>query len=105
MTMTRFPTLLVLPATLWLAVSLGDKNCSITRPGGAKEPGVTNVKGECCSSFYANADDCVRPTPGPASIFGGDEHLPRFRAGISTFETDELGKRLLDTHLASQVGA
>ena len=26
MTMTRFPTLLVLPATLWLAVSLGDNS-------------------------------------------------------------------------------
>ena len=63
MTMTRFPTLLVLPATLWLAVSLGDKNCSITRPGGVKEPGVTNIKGECCSSFYSNSgnwDDCRR---------------------------------------------
>ena len=63
----RFPTLLVLPATLWLAVSLGDENCSITRPGGVKEPGVTNFKGECCSSFYSNsgnADDCVPPTPG-----------------------------------------
>ena len=34
----RFPTLLVLPATLWLAASLGDKNFSITRPGGVKEP-------------------------------------------------------------------
>jgi hypothetical protein len=66
---TRFPTLLVLPATLWLAVSLGDEDCSITRPGGVKEPGVTNVKGECCSSFYSNsgnADDCVPPTPGRA---------------------------------------
>ena len=66
---TRFPTLLVLPATLWLAVSLGDENCSITRPGGVKEPGVTNTKGECCSSFYSNsgnADDCVPPTPGRA---------------------------------------
>jgi hypothetical protein len=69
MTMTRFPTLLVLPATLWLAASLvrADENCSITRPGGVKEPGVTNIKGECCSSFYSNsgnADDCVPPTPG-----------------------------------------
>jgi hypothetical protein len=66
---TRFPTLLVLPATLWLAVSLGDENCSITRPGGVKEPGVTNTKGECCSSFYSNSgnwDDCVPPTPGRA---------------------------------------
>jgi hypothetical protein len=66
---TRFPTLLVLPTTLWLAVSLGDQNCSITRPGGVKEPGVTNIKGECCSSFYANSgnwDDCVPPTPGRA---------------------------------------
>ena len=65
----RFPTLLVLPATLWLAVSLGDENCSITRPGGVKEPGVTNTKGECCSSFYSNsgnAADCVPPTPGRA---------------------------------------
>jgi hypothetical protein len=63
---TRFPNLLVLPAALLLAVSLGDKNCSITRPGGEKEPGVTNVKGECCSSFYSNSgnwDDCVPPTP------------------------------------------
>ena len=34
----------------------------ITRPGGVKEPGVTNIKGECCSSFYSNsgnAGDCV----------------------------------------------
>jgi hypothetical protein len=64
---TRFPTLLVLPATLLLAVSLGDEDCSITRPGGVKEPGVTNTKGECCSSFYSNSgntDDCVPPTPG-----------------------------------------
>ena len=68
MTTTRFPTLLVLPATLWLAASLvrADENCSITRPGGVKEPGVTNIKGECCSSFYSNSgnwDDCVPPTP------------------------------------------
>jgi hypothetical protein len=40
MTMTRFPTLLVLPAILSLAASLGDKNCSITRLGGVKEPGA-----------------------------------------------------------------
>jgi len=69
MARTRFPTLLVLPATVWLAVSLGDEDCSITRPGGVKEPGVTNTKGECCSSFYSNsgnADDCVPPTPGRA---------------------------------------
>ena len=46
MTTTRFPTLLVLPAILSLAASLGDKNCSITRPGGVKEPGVTNIKGD-----------------------------------------------------------
>src|SRR5262245_15879433 len=67
MIMTRFPTLLVLPTTLWLATSLGDENCSITRPGGVKEPGVTNIKGECCSSFYSNSgnwDDCVPPTRG-----------------------------------------
>ena len=68
MTTPRFSTLLVLPATLWLAASLvrADENCSITRPGGVKEPGVTNIKGECCSSFYSNsgnADDCVPPTP------------------------------------------
>ena len=58
---TRFPTL-----SRRLCASLGDKNCSITRPGGVKEPGVTNVKGECCSSFYSNSgnwDDCVPPTP------------------------------------------
>jgi hypothetical protein len=64
---THFPTSLVIPATLLLAVSLGDKNCSITRPDGVKEPGVTNTRGECCSSFYSNsgnADDCVAPTPG-----------------------------------------
>ena len=56
----RFPTLLVLPATLWLAASLvrADKDCSITRPGGVKEPGVTNTKGECCSSFYSNSGNC-----------------------------------------------
>jgi hypothetical protein len=68
MTTPRFSTLLVLPATLWLAASLvrADENCSITRPGGVKEPGVTNIKGECCSSFYSNSgnwDDCVPPTP------------------------------------------
>ena len=68
---TRFPTLLVLPATLWLAASLvrADENCRITRPGGVKQPGVTNIKGECCSSFYSNSrnwDDCVPPTPGRA---------------------------------------
>jgi len=69
MTTTRFPTLLVLPATLWLGVSLVEKDCSITRPGGVKEPGVTNTRGECCSSFYSNSgnwDDCVPPTPGRA---------------------------------------
>ena len=55
MTTTRFPTLLVLPAILLLAASLGDKNCSITRPGGVKEPGVTNIRGECRSSFYSNS--------------------------------------------------
>src|SRR6478672_11538325 len=46
MTMTRFSTLLVLPATLWLAASLvrADEDCKITRPGGVKEPGVTNIK-------------------------------------------------------------
>ena len=55
MTTTRFPTLLVLSSILWLAASLGDKNCSITRPGGVKEPGVTNIKEECCSSFYSNS--------------------------------------------------
>jgi hypothetical protein len=66
MTRTRFPTLLVLSSILWLAASLGDKNCSITRPGGVKEPGVTNIRGECCSSFYSNSgnwNDCVLPTP------------------------------------------
>ena len=48
----RFSTLLVLPATLWLAASLvrADERCSITRPGGVKEPGVINVDGKCCSS-------------------------------------------------------
>jgi hypothetical protein len=69
MATTRFPTLLVLPATLWLAASplRPDDNCSITRPGGVKEPGVINVNGKCCSSFYSNSgnsDDCVSPTPG-----------------------------------------
>ena len=64
MATTRFPTLLVLPATLWLAASplRPDDNCSITRPGGVKEPGVINVNGKCCSSFYSNSgnsDDCV----------------------------------------------
>jgi hypothetical protein len=64
MATTRFATLLVLPATLWLAASLvrADEDCTITRPGGVKEPGVTNDKGECCSSLYA--DDCVRLTHG-----------------------------------------
>ena len=54
------PTWLVLPATLWLAASLvrADEDCSITRPGGVKEPGVTNIKGECCSSFYSNSGNC-----------------------------------------------
>ena len=65
----HLPTLLVLPATLWLAASLvrADEDCRITRPGGVKEPGVTNIQGECCSSFYSNSgneDDCVPPTPG-----------------------------------------
>jgi hypothetical protein len=69
MATTRFSTLLVLPATLWLAASLvrADENCSITRPGGVKEPGVINDDGKCCSSFYSNSgnsDDCVAPTPG-----------------------------------------
>jgi hypothetical protein len=69
MATTRFSTLLVLPATLWLAASLvrADENCSITRPSGAKEPGVINDDGKCCSSFYSNSgnpDDCVAPTPG-----------------------------------------
>src|SRR4026207_1467120 len=66
MPMPLFPALLVLPATLWLAASLGDKNCSITRPGGVTEPGVTNIRGECCSSFYSNSgnwNDWVLPTP------------------------------------------
>ena len=65
----RFPTFLVLPAILWLAASplRPDDNCSITRPSGEKEPGVINVNGKCCSSFYSNSgnpDDCVAPTPG-----------------------------------------
>ena len=68
MATNRFPILLVLPATLWLAASplRPDDNCSITRPGGEKEPGVINVDGKCCSSFYSNSgnsDDCVPPTP------------------------------------------
>jgi hypothetical protein len=64
MATTRFSTLLMLPAVLWLAGNLipADEDCIITRPGGAKEPGVTNNKGECCSSFYA--DDCVPSTHG-----------------------------------------
>ena len=67
----RFPIFLVLPAILWLAASplRPDDNCSITRPGGVKEPGVINVNGKCCSSFYSNSrnwDDCVPPTPGRA---------------------------------------
>jgi hypothetical protein len=69
MATTRFSTLLVLPATLWLAASLvrANEDCRITRPGGVTEPGVTNNEGKCCSSFYSNsgnADDCVSPTPG-----------------------------------------
>ena len=69
MTPNRFPTLLVLATALWLAGGLGEKICSITRPDGEKEPGVTNKRGECCSSFYSNSgnwDDCVPPTPGRA---------------------------------------
>jgi hypothetical protein len=56
MATTRFLTLLVLLAALWLAANLvrADEDCTITRPGGVKEPGVTNDKGECCSSFYAS---------------------------------------------------
>ena len=52
MATTRFSTLLVLPATLWLVASLvrADEDCIITRTGGVKEPGVTNNKGECCNS-------------------------------------------------------
>jgi hypothetical protein len=65
----RFSALLVLAATLWLAASplRPDDNCSITRPGGVKEPGVVNDNGKCCSSFYSNSgnpDDCVAPTLG-----------------------------------------
>src|SRR6476620_7233416 len=106
MTTTRFPTLLVLPAILLLAASLGDKNCSITRPGGVKEPGVTNIRGECCSSFYSNSgnwDDCVpqrrvdrrkilsfsvktlRREIEKVLISAEDAHVSR----MSIFETDE----------------
>ena len=69
MTMTRFPTLLVLPAFCRLLPVWETRIVSITRLGGVKEPGVTNIKGECCSSFYSNSgnwDDCVPPTPGRA---------------------------------------
>ena len=56
MATTRWSTLLVLPATLWLAASLvrADEDCIITRPAGVKEPGVTNNKGECLSPLYAH---------------------------------------------------
>ena len=53
-----------------------------------KEPGVVNVNGKRCTSFYSNSgnpDDCVAPTPGRpdgarltphASAYWGDPHLP-----------------------------
>ena len=68
MTTTRFPTLLVLPATLWLVASLGDKDCSITRPGGVKEPGVTNTEENVAapSTPIAATGMTARPTPGRA---------------------------------------
>jgi hypothetical protein len=69
----RFCIALVLTATgfAWLGSSLGwaragrqlaPEECSILRPGGLKEPGVKNAKGECCSAFWA--DDCIPPYPG-----------------------------------------
>jgi len=53
MATTRFSTLLVLPATLWLAASLvrADEDCIITRPGGVKEPGVTKIKENVAARF------------------------------------------------------
>ena len=40
------------PGDFVLAASLvrADEDCIITRPGGVEGPGVTNNKGECCSS-------------------------------------------------------
>ena len=64
------PTMLLVLATFWLAATFAfDDDCTIIRPNGQKEPGVTNIRGECCSSFYSNNgnwDDCVPPTPGRA---------------------------------------
>jgi hypothetical protein len=67
----RFSLMLLVTASVWLAPSVASgrpiegraaPECIIMRPDGFKEPGMKNVKGECCSSFYA--DDCVRPTSG-----------------------------------------
>ena len=33
-------------------------SCDITLPGGTKEPGTENDKGECCSTLHPN-DPCV----------------------------------------------
>jgi len=58
MATTRFSTLRVLPATL-LAASLvrASEDCIITRPGGVKEPGVTN---NC--AFFPAANGCQLAT-------------------------------------------
>jgi len=50
-----------------LRISLSAKgdNCSIALPGGTKEPGTENDKGECCSVLHPN-DPCViilKPMP------------------------------------------
>ena len=84
-----------------------DENCSITRPGGVKEPGVTNIRGECCSSFYSNSgnwDDCVPQRRAERmaqnSILqcqntearnreGAQLHRRCSRKSMSTFGTDE----------------
>jgi hypothetical protein len=39
--------------------------CTITRFDGSKEPGMTNIQGQCCSSIYA--DNCVSEADGPAA--------------------------------------
>ena len=53
MATTRFSTLLVLPATLWLAASLvrADEDCIITRPGGVKEQASQTIKENVAARF------------------------------------------------------
>jgi hypothetical protein len=75
---------MLVTASVWLASSVASGRpierkaaveCTIIRPDGFKEPGMKNVKGECCSSLYA--DDCVPPTSGQqngATFYGSYKH-------------------------------